>query len=59
MTNFAAVKTELFMFQRIIKLSIEHKLVVGVLTCLLVAWGAWSLVHLPFDATPDITNNQV
>ena len=22
-------------------------------------WGVWSLVHLPFDATPDITNNQV
>jgi len=24
-----------------------------------VVWGVWSLVHLPFDATPDITNNQV
>ncbi|MBP5507866.1 MAG: efflux RND transporter permease subunit, partial [Prevotella sp.] len=24
-----------------------------------VAWGLWSLLHLPFDATPDITNNQV
>ncbi|MBO4531145.1 MAG: efflux RND transporter permease subunit [Paludibacteraceae bacterium] len=47
------------MFQRIIKFSIENKLVVGVLTCALVAWGLWSLLHLPFDATPDITNNQV
>ena len=47
------------MFQRVIKFSIENKLVVGVLTCLLVAWGVWSLFHLPFDATPDITNNQV
>ena len=47
------------MFQRIIKFSIENKLVVGVLTCILIIWGLWSLVHLPFDATPDITNNQV
>ena len=47
------------MFQRIIKFSIENKLVVGVLSCALVVWGVWSLVHLPFDATPDITNNQV
>ena len=47
------------MFQRIIKFSIENKLVVGVFTCALVAWGLWSLLHLPFDATPDITNNQV
>ena len=47
------------MFQRIIKFSIENKLVVGVFTCALLAWGLWSLLHLPFDATPDITNNQV
>ena len=47
------------MFQRIIKFSIENKLVIGVLACMLVAWGLWSLWHLPFDATPDITNNQV
>jgi len=47
------------MFQRLIKFSIENKLGVGVMTCLLVIWGVWSLCHLPFDATPDITNNQV
>ncbi len=47
------------MFQKLIEYSIRHKLVVGVLTVALVAWGAWSLVHLPFDATPDITDNQV
>ena len=47
------------MFQKLIEYSIRHKLVVGVLTVMLVAWGAWSLVHLPFDATPDITDNQV
>jgi len=47
------------MFQRLIKYSIEYKMVVGVMTAMLVVWGAWSLYHLPFDATPDITNNQV
>ena len=47
------------MFQRIIKFSITHKLVIGLLTIMLVAWGGWSLSQLPFDATPDITNNQV
>ena len=48
-----------FMFQRIIKFSIDNKLTIGVLTLALIVWGVWSLAHLPFDATPDITNNQV
>ena len=47
------------MFQKIIKFSIDNKLVVGVLTCALIVWGVLSLTRLPFDATPDITNNQV
>ena len=47
------------MFQKLITYSIHNKLVVGVLTLALIAWGVWSLVRLPFDATPDITNNQV
>ena len=47
------------MFQKLIDYSIGHKLVVGVLTLALVAWGVWSLVNLPFDSTPDITDNQV
>ena len=47
------------MFQRIIKFSIENKLVIGVFTCALIIWGIWSFSRLPFDATPDITNNQV
>lgn len=29
------------------------------LTLVLIIWGAWSLSQLPFDSTPDITNNQV
>ena len=47
------------MFQKLITYSIHNKLVVGVLTLALIVWGVWSLMHLPFDATPDITNNQV
>ncbi len=47
------------MFQKIIYESIRHKGVVGILTLALLVWGVWSLAHLPFDATPDITNNQV
>ena len=47
------------MFQKLIDYSISHKLVVGILTLALVAWGVMSLVHLPFDSTPDITDNQV
>lgn len=47
------------MFQRLITYSIHNKLVVGILTIALAVWGVWSLLHLPFDATPDITNNQV
>ena len=47
------------MFQKLITYSIRHKLVIGVLSIALAIWGVWSLVHLPFDSTPDITDNQV
>ena len=47
------------MFQKLIDYSISHKLVIGVLTLALVVWGIVSLVRLPFDSTPDITDNQV
>ena len=47
------------MFQKLITYSIRHKLVIGVLSIALSIWGVWSLVHLPFDSTPDITDNQV
>lgn len=47
------------MFQKLITYSIRHKLVIGVLSIALAIWGIWSLVQLPFDSTPDITDNQV
>ena len=47
------------MFQKLITSSIKHKFVVGFLTISLIVWGLWSLATLPFDSTPDITDNQV
>jgi len=43
----------------IIKFSIKNKIVIGLMTLLLIIWGAWSATKLPIDAVPDITNNQV
>ncbi|TGE14525.1 CusA/CzcA family heavy metal efflux RND transporter [Hymenobacter elongatus] len=47
------------MFDRLIYFSIHNKLIIGLLTLALVAWGGYSLSRLPIDAVPDITNNQV
>ena len=47
------------MFDRLIHFSIHNKLIIGILTLALVAWGSYSLSRLPIDAVPDITNNQV
>ncbi len=47
------------MLEKIITFSIRNKLVVGLLTLGLVIWGVNGLRHLPIDAVPDITNNQV
>src|SRR5690606_28192730 len=47
------------MLNKIIKFSIENKLIVALMTLGLIAWGLYSLKQLPIDATPDITNNQV
>ena len=47
------------MLDRIIHFSIKNKLLVGFLTLGLIVWGSFSLMRLPIDAVPDITNNQV
>ncbi|WP_181307816.1 CusA/CzcA family heavy metal efflux RND transporter [Rufibacter sp. XAAS-G3-1] len=47
------------MLQKIIDFSIKNKLIVGLFTVALVAWGVYNLQRLPIDAVPDITNNQV
>jgi cobalt-zinc-cadmium resistance protein CzcA len=47
------------MLDRVIQYCISHKLVIGLLTLGLIAWGGYALSRLPIDALPDITNNQV
>lgn len=47
------------MLQRIIKFSVENKLLIILSTLLMVTYGVVQLKQLPIDAVPDITNNQV
>jgi heavy metal efflux system protein len=47
------------MIERIIHFSIKNKVVVGLFVLVLMGWGTYSLINLPIDAIPDITNNQV
>lgn len=47
------------MLNRIIQFSIQQRGVVLFLTLLLAIAGIYSFQHLPIDAVPDITNNQV
>ena len=47
------------MFDKLVRYSIHHKLVVGIVVSLSMIAGLISLKNLPIDAVPDITNNQV
>ncbi|TGD78807.1 CusA/CzcA family heavy metal efflux RND transporter [Hymenobacter wooponensis] len=47
------------MLSKIIAASIHNKLFVVLLLVALVGWGGYSAAHLPLDAIPDVTNNQV
>src|SRR5215204_4019978 len=47
------------MLNKIIHFSIHNKLIIGLFTVVLIAWGSYSLKKLPIDAVPDITDNQV
>lgn len=47
------------MLDKIIQFSIRNKFIVGLFVLALIAVGSYSLVHLPMDTQPDITNNQV
>ncbi len=47
------------MLDKIIHYSIKNKLIIGLFTLALIVWGVYSLMRLPIDAVPDITNNQV
>ncbi len=47
------------MIDQIISFSIRHKFVIGLMTLVWIAAGVWSMMRVPLDAVPDITNNQV
>jgi heavy metal efflux system protein len=47
------------MLSTIISASIRHKLLVFLMMVALMGWGGYAAVHLPLDAIPDVTNNQV
>lgn len=47
------------MIKRLIELSVRNRGVVFILAVLLAGFGWHSFQHLPIDAVPDITNNQV
>ena len=47
------------MFRKIVRFSIQKKIFVAMATMLLLVGGIYSMLTLPIDAVPDITNNQV
>src|SRR5882762_6367201 len=47
------------MISHVLALSIQHRWVVVLLSLGAVVLGLWSLIRLPIDAVPDITNKQV
>ncbi|WP_076774342.1 efflux RND transporter permease subunit [Bernardetia litoralis] len=47
------------MLDNLIGFSIRNKFIVFMGVLALIGWGTYSLLHLPLDAVPDITNNQV
>lgn len=47
------------MIDKILKFSIYNRALVVIITAAIAAYGFYSLKHLPIDAVPDITNNQV
>lgn len=47
------------MLDKIIYFSVKNKLIIGLFTLALIAWGSYSVTKLSIDAVPDITNNQV
>jgi cobalt-zinc-cadmium resistance protein CzcA len=47
------------MLDNLIGFSIRNKFIVLMGVLALIGWGTYSLLNLPLDAVPDITNNQV
>ncbi|MFZ6664981.1 CusA/CzcA family heavy metal efflux RND transporter [Peijinzhouia sedimentorum] len=47
------------MISSILGFSIRNRLIILLLVSGIIAWGIYGLIHIPIDAVPDITNNQV
>eukprot|EP01031_Cornospumella_fuschlensis_P006356 gene6356-7900_t len=47
------------MIDKILEFALRQRVIVLLGALGLIAIGAWSAVHLPIDAVPDITNVQV
>jgi cobalt-zinc-cadmium resistance protein CzcA len=47
------------MIEKVIQFSLKNRLIIGLLTLALIAWGIYNFTIIPIDAVPDITNNQV
>lgn len=47
------------MLDKIIHFSIRNKFIIGLFVLALIGVGTYSVIHLPMDTQPDITNNQV
>jgi len=47
------------MIERIIRLSIANRFLVGMLSLAITAWGLWALSETPIDALPDLSDVQV
>src|SRR6266511_3986066 len=47
------------MLERVLRFSIEHRLLLVLLTMAIAGLGVYALQRLPIDAVPDITNKQV
>lgn len=47
------------MIDKILKFSIYNRFLILFITAAIAGYGVYSLKHLPIDAVPDITNNQI
>lgn len=47
------------MIERVIELSIRHRVLVILAGVLLAVWGVFAVYHTPMDAVPDLSENQV
>src|SRR6266568_8100712 len=47
------------MINRLITFSVRNKFLIFAFVAAACVWGTWSMMHLPLDATPDLSETQV